>query len=204
MSVPVLWTYDLDEACYAARLTAALAGAEVTLRAVDVVPGAETGSAAFRALSPMGRVPVLVDGKVVLTQTEAILTDLARRGERGAALLPDTPEALDWLIFAARDLSAAGRARAAALFGTGDARAAGEARAALLVLEDRLTAQGLRGAGFVAGNTPGVADLALFPGFALSRDWGLGHEAFPALRLWARRIRMLPGFVGMPGLPAFP
>ena len=42
-----------------------------------------------------------------------------------------------------------------------------------------------------------------FPAFALSRDFGIDHDAFPALRRWARRLRRLPGFVTMPGIPDY-
>ena len=56
---------------------------------------------------------------------------------------------------------------------------------------------------FVCGDAPTVADIALFPAVALSHDCGIGHEDYPALSLWQRRIRRLPNFLSMPGIPDF-
>lgn len=209
MSAPVLWNYDLDDACYRVRLMASLAGVPLSLRSVDAYPGREHLSPAILALNPLGRLPVLQDGGLILTQPEAMLWHLARTGPRGAAFLPQDAQAAarvqDWLAFAARDMGAAAAARAAAMMeGPGDPQAlAFAARDALRLLEDHLSARRHEGEGFVAGPAASVADVALFPAFALSRDFGLDHDAFPALRLWARRLRALPGFVTMPGIPDY-
>jgi glutathione S-transferase len=111
----------------------------------------------------------------------------------------------DWLLFSARDLGAPAQARAVAMLGAaGDGPAlVRAARDGLRMLEDHMIAQGHRGCGFVAGGRATVADIALFPAFALCRDFNLDHDAFPALRLWARRIRGLEGFVTMPGIPDY-
>jgi len=53
----------------------------------------------------------------------------------------------------------------------------------------------------VLGERPSIADLALFPPAALSRDWGLSHDGLPKQRRWMRHVRDLPGFVRMPGIP---
>lgn len=209
MTRPVLWNYDLDDASYTVRLMASLAGVDVDLRAVDVYPGAEHHSPGYLARHPLGRVPLLEDGVVQLRQVPAMLTHLARTGPRGTGFLPADPVGTaaveDWLAFAFRDWLALSAARSASIFGDGvdldPLRAA--ATAALRVAEDRLVAQSLLGSGFVAGSAASVADIALFPGFALSRDSNIDHDAFPALRNWARRIRALEGFVTMPGIPDY-
>ena len=54
-----------------------------------------------------------------------------------------------------------------------------------------------------AGEAPTMADVVLFLGLAPSRDSGINHDEFPALRLWALRVRRLPGFVTMPGIPDY-
>jgi glutathione S-transferase len=43
----------------------------------------------------------------------------------------------------------------------------------------------------------------LFPAIALSRDFGVDHDEFAALRRWMSRVRSLPGFITMPGIPAY-
>lgn len=204
-----LYNYDLDDRCYTVRLMASLAGTDLKLRSVDVFPGAEHRSDAFLALNPMGTVPLLEDGELRLAHLPAILPHVARAGTRGAAFLPgDTAQAArmaDWLAFSVDDWSILSTARAASIFDApGDLDALRAASvAALRLLEDHLVAQSLLGEGFVAGPEPTVADIALFPGFALARDLNIDHDAYPALRAWARRIRKLEGFTTMPGIPEY-
>ena len=209
MPAPVLWNYDLDDGCYRARLMAALAGMKLDLRSVDMFPGGEHHAPHMLAINPAGRLPVLQDGALTLTQVESILLHLARSGPGGETYLPKTPvekaRMHDWLFFAARDLQPASLARATSMLDApGDLDALSRAACdALLILEDHMVAQGHRGAGFVAGPGASVADIALFPAFALSRDFNLDHDGFPALRLWARRVRRLDGFITMPGIPDY-
>jgi glutathione S-transferase len=59
------------------------------------------------------------------------------------------------------------------------------------------------GAEWFVGHGPTLADLTLFPSFALSRDYGIDHDEFPALRRWIRRFRGLNGFQTMPGIPDY-
>ncbi|MCC5958949.1 MAG: glutathione S-transferase family protein [Rhodobacteraceae bacterium] len=209
MTNPTLWNYDLDDACYRVRLMASLSGVTLDLRSVDAFPGNEHLGDEMLALNPLGRLPVLEHGALTLCQTEAILLHLARIGPRGAAFVPSDDAGAarmrDWLFFGARDLAAPSQARAVAMLGAaGDAGALNHAaRHGLRLLEDHMTAQGFRGQGFVAGARATVADIALFPAFALCRDFNLDHDAFPALRLWARRVRQLDGFITMPGIPDY-
>lgn len=59
---------------------------------VDLVSG-ETGSLRYRSINPMGKVPTLVDGDVVVTEVAAICAYLADRyPEKGLAPPPDSLE----------------------------------------------------------------------------------------------------------------
>lgn len=56
-------------------------------------PSGENNSAEYRAINPMGKIPALVDGDVVVTETAAICAYLADKyPEKGLAPAPDTPE----------------------------------------------------------------------------------------------------------------
>jgi glutathione S-transferase len=70
-------------------------------------------------------------------------------------------------------------------------------------MEDHMTRQRVLGKAFFVANTVTLADLALFPAFALSRDFSIDHDAFPALRRWARQLRAIDGFITMPGIPDY-
>ncbi|OUY09178.1 glutathione S-transferase [Acinetobacter populi] len=52
----------------------------------------------------------------------------------------------------------------------------------------------------VAGKTPSIADLTIFPLVALSMDAGIDLDDFVHIRRWVQRMRKLPNFVPMPGL----
>ena len=76
-------------------------------------------------------------------------------------------------------------------------------RAALRILDDHLADRALAGIDWIVGDAPTIADIAMFPYVALSHDAGIGHEDYPAINLWQRRVRKLPGFIGMPGIPDY-
>jgi nitrite reductase/ring-hydroxylating ferredoxin subunit len=64
-----------------------------------------------------------------------------------------------------------------------------EAARRLEELDDRLTLGELDGACWLDGARPTIADLAAFAPAALSNDYGVEQDAFPALRRWSRRAR---------------
>lgn len=203
-----LYNYDLDERCYLLRLTASCLGVAVTPLNIDMYPGREHLGPAMLALNPAGSLPVLQDGDLLLTQPLAMLLHLAQSHAPGHVLLPADPATrarmVDWMAFALGDLAVAFQARAVAMLdapGDGNALRAA-ARACLRIMDDHMTRAGFHGQAFFAGPAT-LADLALFPAFALSRDYGVDHDEFPALRLWARRVRTVPGFITMPGIPDY-
>ena len=203
----ILYNYDLDDNCYRVRLLAAVAGVELPLQGLDIFPGKDHLTPDMLARNPAGALPVLEEGAVVLTSVPAIFTYLSDKA--GGVFQPQDAGAkaqmIEWLTFAAGDLAAASKARAISLMAVpGDLEAErAKARAALRRMEDAMTRITLTGGGFFAGDTVSLADLALFPAFALSRDFGIDHDEFPALRLWARRVRLTPGFITMPGIPDY-
>jgi glutathione S-transferase len=173
-----------------------------------MVPGNEHLKPHMLALNPRGTLPILVDGDLTLTDVTEILRHIGERYHlNGEHRLFDPwvdADTQTWLDFAASALAPARQARLAALFGLpGDAAALTQARKALRTLDDAMTHRRLAGSEWIAGSGPTLADIALFPSFALSRDYGLGHEEFPALRRWSRRVRRLPGFITMPGIPDY-
>ncbi len=205
----VLHDFELDENCYKVRLLLAALGLTVRRVAVNMLPGAEQTRPPLLLLNPLGTLPILENGALALRDAEAILAYLAVRYDPARLWLPAEPggfsATMAWLVFAARDLHAAVLARRHAMFDEpADGPAVGAAaRRAFRIMEDHATARRLAGADWFVGDGPTLADIALFPSFALSRDFGVEHEAYPALRRWARRVRTLPGFTTMPGIPDY-
>ena len=209
MSELTLYNFDLDENCYRVRLLLGMLGIACKLVSVDMVPGFEHKKAPLLALNPLGDLPILADGDFVVNGFVPSLIYVARRA--GASAWAPSGDArtdallASWLAFAASELKSAREARLVSLFGfPGDLKALrGAGRGALRVMEDHMTRRSYEGAEFFVSGNPTIADLALLPAFALSRDWGVGHEGYPALRRWLRRVRTLPGFKTMPGVPDY-
>lgn len=209
MSEIVLYNFELDEGCYRVRLALSLLSLDFQAVAVDVFPGREQTTPPYLALNPSGRLPILKEGDLVLSGTEAILAHLARAHDPSGRWLPvsgpDFAGVMQWLVFSAHDMAAAIEARQTSLFGLpGDlAGLTASARKGLRIMEDHMVHRSFAGQDWFATTQATMADVALFPAFALSRDFGIDHDDFPALRRWARRFRALPGFRTMPGIPDY-
>jgi len=209
MSILTLYNYEMDENCYKVRLALSMLKIEYTSVPVNVYPHQEPRKSAMLALNPTGKLPTLVDGELHLFGSEAILVYLAKTYDKTGIWLPQSGLAfasvMQWLNFSATELAAAVAARHASLFNQpGDmATLKSSCLKALSVLEDHLLIQGFKGKPWFAGDAATLADIALFPAFALSRDFGIDHDEYPALRQWARRFRALPGFKTMPGIPDY-
>lgn len=207
--VPLLYDYELSADAYKARLLLSLLRVTYETRAVDVFPGREHESVELLDLNPLGSVPIWVESELVLGDPEAILCHVAASYDETRTWLPGPgrtfAQTMAWLFFASRRLHAAEAARLDEMLRIPPAmrNPAGAARSAFRVLEQRLAEQSFAGAGFLAGNHPTIADIACFPHVMLSIDFGMTLEEFPMLRAWTRRIRSLPGFLTMPGVPEF-
>ncbi|MEU5841899.1 glutathione S-transferase family protein [Rhodococcus sp. NPDC047139] len=195
MSIPVLHDFPLDPRCYSVRLALALLGIEHRVRPVDVFPGGAHLESPYREITPTGLLPVFETGTATLVGPVDVLGHLTD----GTSWAAPSDE---WIDFATGPLEEFYSGRETSLYTT-DAVDTTAARAVVQSLDDLLASHTTNEA-WVAADRPTVADLALFPAAALSRDIGIDHDRYPALRSWIRRIKQLPGFVEMPGIPVFP
>jgi glutathione S-transferase len=204
-----LHNYELDDQCYKVRLMLAALGCRHATVEVDVHPGHEERSPHYLKLNPRGALPIITDGNFVLSGAEAILSYLAKTCDPCRSWLPDEPQAfghvMQWLAFAATDLHAASLARAHALLETpaDESVVRRASRCAFRVMDDHMTRREFDGARWFVDNAPTIADIALFPAIALSRDYGIDHDEYPALRRWMGQVRTIPGFITMPGISSF-
>lgn len=210
-SVPSITLYDfeLSANCYKVRLFLAILKLKYSRVAMNIFPLREHRRPEFLKINPLGQLPVLIDGDTVLRDSHAILIHLARTYDKSGSWLPSDAKAFDvvmmWLFFAASELSGARAARLHDMLDIpADAEAATQsARKAFRIMDDHMTQRDHQDGAWFAGDTPTLADLALFPSIALSRDFGVEHDEYPALRRWMRRVRGIDGFIVMPGVPAF-
>ncbi|GLT21581.1 glutathione S-transferase [Zoogloea oryzae] len=195
-----LYDLTLSGNCYKVRLFAALAGIPLEIVPVDFLAG-EHKRPPLIELNPWGEIPILVDGEVVLRDSQAILVYLARR-YADEAWLPGDPaamaEVVQWLSTAANEVqNGPGAARLVDKFGYDLDKADTLRRAAriLPLIDARLADRD-----WLALDRPTIADCAVLPYVALAPEGGVALDDFPHIRAWIARVKALPGFVPMPGV----
>ena len=148
----------------------------------------------FRALNPMGEVPVLVDGDLVLTQSGVMLDHLASvTGQFGGP----RAENLRWLLWDNHKLSAQiGSCRFLMNFLSEEKRPAGvipflqgRLKAAYQVLEGELSRRD-----WLVGDAPSIADISCCGYLYYPEPYGFHREDWPAIGAWLDRIAALPGW----------
>jgi glutathione S-transferase len=207
--MPKLYDYILSGSCYKVRLMLALLGVSYERQPVDFYPGKEHKSPDLLALNPLGQIPIFEDDGLVLRDAQAILAHLANKYDTSGQWLPRDAALFGpimiWLSFAGGELMAISAGRMVSMLGyPGDLDALRKkGRTAMRILDDHLADRALAGGLWIVGDQPSIADIAMFPYVALSHDCGIGHEDYPAINLWQRQVRQLPGFVSMPGIPDY-
>ncbi|RVU36800.1 glutathione S-transferase family protein [Hwanghaeella grinnelliae] len=172
-----------------------------TCAELGLTPAHDETDTDIRALNPKGLVPVLVDGGLVLTESNTICRYLAAREGRHD-LLPETPAARaqveSWMDWQASDLNTAwrgvfmGRVRNHPDFADPAVQDASirDWTKQMRILEDRLSSTGA----YAAGGDFTLADIVL----ALSTNrWErtpMDRPALPAIAAWMDRLSSRPGF----------
>lgn len=158
-------------------------------------------SAEFLRMSPLGQIPVLQDGELVLADSNAILIYLAKRYAPGSGWLPDDPieaaQVQRWLSLAAGEIAfGPAKARIGARWGD-----TGMPAALMHTLADkvlRFMEASLAQQDFLALPTPTLADLACYAYIAHAPEGGISLAPYPQVRGWIARVQALPNFVPMP------
>jgi len=171
--------------------------------AIDMKAG-QNRTPEFLALNPLGEVPVLRDGEVVLCDSTAMLVYLALKYDASGKWLPREPLAAAtvqrWLSNASGKIAyGPARARVVKVFG-----APYDYEHACAIAQRYLDALDLELADkqFALGAQPTIADLAAFSYIAHAPEGSISLRPYRHIRAWLDRVRALPGFVPMPATEA--
>lgn len=197
-----LYGHEISGNSYKAKLMLSLLGLNYEWIQVDLLKGAHK-QPEFLALNPFGQVPVLVDDGTVLADAQAILVYLARQ-YGGEQWLPLEAEPLSrvvrWLSTAAGEVRQGPEsARLYHLFNATSInleRTNQKSEFILTQLNDHLANRE-----WLELGRPTIADVAIFPYVALARDGKIDLDRYPNVIAWIERVKHLPGFVGMVGIP---
>lgn len=157
----------------------------------------------FHRLNPLGQIPVLQDGDLVLCDSNAILVYLAKTHAPGSHWLPEDPQGAAavqrWLSIAAGEVMyGPAMARMVAQWNfRGDLDRAREIGARLLAFMEQHLAERT----WLAADHVTIADLACWAYVAHAQEGGISLDPHPAVRAWIARVEALPKFKAIPKLP---
>ncbi|WP_434618201.1 glutathione S-transferase family protein [Tabrizicola sp. M-4] len=204
-----LYCFGESGNAYKCALALTLTGLEWEPVFVDFFGGEARGEA-FRALNPMGEVPVLVDGEVTLSQSGVILDYISSKtGQLGGRAAAERREVLRWLFWDNHKLSTqVGTCRFLANFLPPEKRPEGvipflqgRLKAAYRVLDDHLAARD-----WIVGDAPTIADLSCCSYLYYPEPFGFDRKDWPHISRWLDGIAALPGWKHpydmMPGNPS--
>ncbi len=192
-----LYTFPLSGNAHRVELALSLMGVSYELVKVDLAAG-EQRSDWYKKLNPISKVPVLVDGETVVTESTAILAYIAAKFDDGTWMPDDAALAADVHKWFARATSLLANGPAAArlitLFGAGfnPEETAQKSHDFLALLEAEL--EGLE---YLVADRATLADVAIYTYTAHAPEGHVSLDAYPNVRRWIAAVEALPGFVGM-------
>lgn len=180
--------------CHRVELLLSMLGLPYEVIEIDRA-GGEQRQPAFLALNPLGQVPVLEDGDLVVPESNAILVYLATRYAPDAGWLPrDAVEAAHQQRWFSLSVSLLGPGAATPRFRALTGQTVDPASHALGHRLFALVEAQLARTAFLVADRPTLADLAFHGYTAKAPLGGVSLEAYPRLRGWLARIEALPGF----------
>lgn len=204
-----LYCFGESGNAYKAALTMELADVEWEPIFVDFFNG-ETRTPEFRALNPMGEVPVMIDGDVTLSQSGVIQDYISSKtGKFGGRSANERREVLRWLFWDNHKMSSqCGTLRFLSNFIPEEKRPAeviswltGRLKPAFKVLDGALDGQD-----WLVGDQPTIADFACCGYLYYPEPFGFDRKDWPNIDRWLDGIAALPGWKHpydlMPGSPA--
>lgn len=195
-----LHEYALSGNCHKVRLLLSILNLPYESIAVILAAGRHR-TPPYLALNPFGEVPTLVDGETVIRDSQAILVYLASR-YGGDRWWPNDPPHVagiaGWLSTAANEIAAGPNSlRLHHMWGrpVDVSRAEAIAARTLGAIDETLSRSR-----WLVGDRASIADLAVYPGLALSPEGRVDIARYTNIVRWFGDIRKIDGYVGMPGM----
>lgn len=190
-----LYYHPLSGHAHRAHLFLSLIGQNFELIEVDLAKG-EHKQPAFLKLNSLGQVPVLVDGDIVIQDSNAILVYLAKKLAKKDWLPDDAvseAKIQKWLSIAAGQIAygpAAARLVTVFRANFNTEEVIGRAHDLLKLVDQELAQRH-----WLVGERATIADVALYSYIARAPEGNVDLSAYSNVGAWLTRIENLPGFV---------
>lgn len=197
-----LYDFELSGSCYKIRMLMNILDVKYETVAVDFV-NKEHKNEKYAALNAFGELPILdVDG-VILRDAQAIMVYLAKKYDTSGQWYPDDAEAMgrinQWLATGGGEVMNSAAARLVKILNYPldiDKLQAGANRVFKIMDAHLATRE------FLELGHPTIGDLACFPYTAMAGEGGIDLSIYPNILKWIERMKKIPGFITMPGVPA--
>jgi len=198
MSAIKLYRHPLSGHAHRVELLLSLLELETEFIDVDLLNG-EHKTPGFLKKNSAGQVPVIEDGNVTLSDSNAILIYLASKYDNAHTWLPVEPvlaaQVQRFLTIAASSVAyGPAAARLINIFGAklDQQKALDIAHAILKQLDPHLEHNP-----WLVGHKPTIADIANYAYIAHAPEGGISLQDYPHVRRWLSRVEELKGFVPM-------
>lgn len=190
----VLYGHPRSGNAYKTALMLSMTGTPFEFEAVDL-PGRVNRESEYLKINPLGKVPALRHGDLVLRQSHDTLRYLSEQtGQFGPNGWAEEARVGDWIGFAIDFLGyGVARLRFERLFGGGE----GPVFDHFKVTADRgmgIIEPHLASNEWLACDRPTIADIAVYPVTSYLTDAGYDPADFPNVLAWLERFKALPGF----------
>lgn len=198
MSTIKLYRHPLSGHSHRVEAFLSLLGLPTELIDVDLMNGAHK-KADFLDKNRFGQGPIIEDGDVTVSDSNAILVYLAKKYDAVHVWLPEDPKAAaevqHFLSLAAGKIAfGPAAARLVNVFGAGldHDNAKAIANATFKTLDEHLAEQD-----WLVGDAPTIADVANYAYIAHAPEGDVSLEPYPNIHAWLSRFEALEGFVPM-------
>ena len=197
-----LYDFELSGSCYKIRLLLSMLGQQHEAVTIDFI-NKEHKTAKYTALNPFGEIPIMEDGDVRLRDAQAIMVYLAKKYDKTNAWYPDDAASMakiqQWLSTGGGEVMNAAGARLVKIlnYPLDLEKLQAGAHRVFKILDDHLA-----GRQFLELGHPTIGDIACFPYTAMAGEGGIDLSQYKNVLAWIERMKKLPGFIPMPGIPA--
>lgn len=198
-----LYDFELSGSCYKLRLLMNILDVRYESIPVDFI-NKEHKTEKYTRLNPFGELPIFVeDGTMVLRDAQAIMVYLARKYDKTNQWYPDDAESMgrisQWLSTGGGEVMNAAAARLVKIlnYPLDLEKLQAGANRVFKIMDDHLATRK-----FLELEHPTIGDIACFPYTAMAGEGGIDLAPYPNVLKWIERMKHIPGFIPMPGIPA--